>query len=251
MIKTAGLMKKFGDVLAVDRLDLDIPPGEIFGFLGPNGAGKTTTVKLMTGLLRPTAGRAWVGGFDVQLNPRQAKKVMGLVPDQPYVYPHLTGNEFLRFIGDIYEVDLSYQKKKIPELLEMFELGEMGSELVETYSHGMKQKLVLAGILLHQPKVLFLDEPMVGLDPKSARLVKDVFKRLSENGVTLFMCTHVLEIAERLCHRVGIVQRGCLTRVGTVAELRGQSTEGGSLEDIFLALTGGDHYRDLLKYLNE
>jgi ABC-2 type transport system ATP-binding protein len=251
MIKTEGLMKKFRDVVAVDRLDLEIQPGEIFGFLGPNGAGKTTTVKLMTGLLRPTSGRAWVGGFDVQSDPRRAKKIMGLVPDQPYVYPHLTGNEFLRFIGDLYEVELSYQKKKIPELLEMFELGEMGSELVETYSHGMRQKLVLAGVLLHQPKVLFLDEPMVGLDPKSARLVKDVFKRLSENGVTLFMCTHVLEIAERLCHRVGIVQRGCLSRVGTVTELRSQAAQAGSLEDIFLALTGGDHYRDLLKYLSE
>lgn len=249
MIKTVGLMKKFQSVLAVDRLDLDIPPGEIFGFLGPNGAGKTTTVKLMTGLLRPTAGRAWVAGFDVQDEPRKAKMVMGLVPDQPYVYPHLTGNEFLRFVGDLYEVALSYQKKKIPELLEMFELGDMGSELVETYSHGMRQKLVLAGVLLHQPKVLFLDEPMVGLDPKSARLVKDVFQRLSETGVTLFMCTHVLEIAERLCHRVGIVQQGRLTRVGTIAELRAQAAQSGSLEDVFLSLTGGDQYRDLLKYL--
>jgi ABC-2 type transport system ATP-binding protein len=249
VIKTEGLMKRFQSVLAVDRLDLDIPAGEIFGFLGPNGAGKTTTVKLMTGLLRPTAGRSWVGGFDVQTHPREAKKIMGLVPDQPYVYPHLTGIEFLRFIGDLYEVDLSYQKKKIPELLEMFELNDMGSELVETFSHGMRQKLVLAGVLLHQPKVLFLDEPMVGLDPKSARLVKDVFQRLSESGVTLFMCTHVLEIAERLCHRVGIVQQGRLTRVGTVADLRAQASRSGTLEDVFLALTGGDQYRDLLRFL--
>jgi ABC-2 type transport system ATP-binding protein len=249
MIKTEGLMKKFQSVLAVDRLDLDIPPGEIFGFLGPNGAGKTTTVKLMTGLLRPTAGRAWVGGIDVQSEPRKAKKIMGLVPDQPYVYPHLTGNEFLRFIGDLYEVDISTQKKKIPELLEMFELGDRGSELVETFSHGMRQKLVLAGVLLHQPKVLFLDEPMVGLDPKSARLVKEVFQRLAQTGVTLFMCTHVLEIAERLCHRVGIVQQGRMTYVGTVEELRAQAAQSGTLEDVFLALTGGDQYRDLLKYL--
>lgn len=249
MIRAEGLIKTFGSVVAVDRLTLEIPPGEIFGYLGPNGAGKTTTVKLMTGLLRPTAGRAWIGGHDVQADPRRAKKVLGLVPDQPYVYPHLTGIEFLRFIGDLYEVDLATQKRKIPEYLEMFEIAGMGDELVETYSHGMRQKLVLAGVLLHQPKVLFLDEPMVGLDPKSARLVKDVFQTLARQGMTLFMCTHVLEIAERLCHRVGIVEKGRLTRVGTVDELRAQSGRGGSLEDVFLSLTGGDQYRDLLRYL--
>jgi ABC-2 type transport system ATP-binding protein len=249
MIKTEGLLKRFQGVTAVDRLDLEIPPGEIFGFLGPNGAGKTTTVKLLTGLLRPTAGRAWVGGFDVQASPREAKRIIGLVPDQPYVYPHLTGHEFLRFVGDLYEVELAHQKRKIPELLEMFELSGLGNELVETYSHGMRQKLVLAGVLLHQPKVLFLDEPMVGLDPKSARLVKDIFLSLSRAGVTLFMCTHVLEIAERLCHRVGIVEKGRLTRVGTVDELKAQAARSGTLEDVFLALTGGDQYRDLLKYL--
>lgn len=250
MIRAEGLTKRFGDVTAVDALDLDIAPGEIFGYLGPNGAGKTTTVKLLTGLLRPTAGRAFIGGHDVQADPRAAKKILGLVPDQPYVYPQLTGHEFLRFLGDLYEVDGGYQKKKIPELLEMFEIADRGDELVETFSHGMRQKLVLAGVLLHQPKVLFLDEPMVGLDPKSARLVKDIFQTLARRGVTLFMCTHVLEIAERLCHRVGIVERGRVTRAGTLAELRTQSSSGGSLEDVFLSLTGGDRYRDLLRALD-
>jgi len=235
--------------VAVDRLDLEIPPGEIFGFLGPNGAGKTTTVKLLTGLLRPSAGRAWVGGFDVQTHPREAKRILALVPDQPYVYPQLTGKEFLRLVGDFYEVDLSHQKKKIPEFLEMFELGEWGDQLVETYSHGMRQKLVLAGVLLHQPRVLFLDEPMVGLDPKSARLVKDVFRNLAGKGVSIFMCTHVLEIAEKLCHRIGIVQEGRLGLVGSTEELRRKADSSGSLEDVFLRLTGGDEYHELLKYL--
>lgn len=249
MIHAAGLTKRFGSVTAVEGLDLDVAPGEIFGYLGPNGAGKTTTVKLLTGLLRPTAGRAILGGHDVQADPRAAKKILGLVPDQPYVYPHLTGHEFLRFVGDLYEVDPAYQKKKIPELLEMFEIADRGDELVDTFSHGMRQKLVLAGVLLHRPKVLFLDEPMVGLDPKSARLVKDVFQTLARQGMTLFMCTHVLEIAERLCHRVGIVERGRMTRVGTLAELRAQAAGGGNLEDVFLSLTGGDRYKDLLRFL--
>jgi ABC-2 type transport system ATP-binding protein len=249
VIKTQGLVKRFQNVTAVSRLDLEIPPGEIFGFLGPNGAGKTTTVKLLTGLLRPTEGRAWVGGFDVQTDPRAAKRIMGLVPDQPYVYPHLTAKEFLRFIGDLYDVDMAYQRRKIPELLAMFELSDVGDELVDTYSHGMRQKLVLASVLLHQPKVLFLDEPMVGLDPKSARLVKDIFQTLSRSGVTIFMCTHVLEIAERLCHRIGIVQKGDMSLLGTPAELQAKAAIGGSLEDVFLHLTGGGEYREMLKYL--
>jgi ABC-2 type transport system ATP-binding protein len=249
VIKTEGLVKRFQDVVAVDRLDLEIEPGEIFGFLGPNGAGKTTTVKLLTGLLRPTEGRVWVGGYDVQKNPREAKKVMGLVPDQPYVYPQLTGKEFLRFLGDLYEVELSHQKRKIPELLEMFELGGWGDELVETYSHGMRQKLVLAGVLLHRPRALFLDEPMVGLDPKSARLVKEILMNLARQGVAVFMCTHVLEIAEKLCRRIGIVQHGKLGLVGTARELQAKADLQGSLEDVFLRLTGGSEYREMLKYL--
>lgn len=249
MIRTENLSKKFGDVAAVTGLTIDIPPGEIFGYLGPNGAGKTTTVKLLTGLLRPTTGRAWIGGVDVQAEPRKARRLLGLVPDQPYVYPLLTGAEFLRFVGDLYEVDLAYQKRRIPELLEMFELASVGTELVESYSHGMRQKLVLASVLLHQPKVVFLDEPMVGLDPKSARLVKDIFGELSRKGVTLFMCTHVLEIAEKLCHRVGIVQKGRMDPLGTVAELRTRAGHQGSLEDVFLSLTGGTEYKDMLRYL--
>jgi len=250
MIRTEGLTKRFGRLTAVDGLTLEVPPGEIFGFLGPNGAGKTTTVKLLTGLLRPTSGRAWIGGVDVQAEPRRARKLLGLVPDEPYVYPLLTGKEFLRFIGDLYEVDLTYQKRRIPELLEMFELGGVGDELVESYSHGMRQKLVLASVLLHGPKVIFLDEPMVGLDPKSARLAKDIFGELARKGVAMFLCTHVLEIAERLCGRIGIVEKGRITHLGTVQDLRRAAGGGeGVLEDVFLSLTGGTQYREMLKFL--
>jgi ABC-2 type transport system ATP-binding protein len=250
MIKTQNLSKKFQDLVALDALDLTVEPGEIFGFLGPNGAGKTTTIKLLTGLLKPTTGDAWVGPWSVTSQPRQAKKILALVPDQPYVYPQLSGEEFLRFMGDLYDVDWAYQKKRIPELLELFELHDRGKEWVETYSHGMRQKLVLASVLLRQPQVLFLDEPMVGLDPKSARLIKDIFLELSRRGATIFMCTHVLEIAEKLCHRVGIVQKGKLVHIGTPAELQKISQVKGPLEDVFLHLTGGDQYRDLLKYMS-
>ena len=250
MIEIEGLVKRFGTHTAVAGLDLKVEPGEIFGFLGPNGAGKTTTVKMITGLLKPTAGRVRVAGFDTQTRTLDAKRAMGLVPDEPFVYPKLTGAEYLRFVGELYGVALAQMKARIPDLLEMFELRPWGGELVESYSHGMRQKLVLAGILLHDPKVLVLDEPMVGLDPKSGRLVKDIFLKLSERGTTIFMCTHVLEIAEKLCDRVGIMIEGRMIACGTVAELESQAKRGGSdLEGIFLSLTGGAEYATLLRYL--
>ena len=251
MIELSGLVKRFGGLEAVSRLDLKVEAGEIFGFLGPNGAGKTTTVKLITGLLQPTEGRVRVAGFDMATHAIEAKRVMGLVPDEPFVYPKLTGAEFLRFIGELYGVPVGEQKKRIPELLEMFELTAFGGELVESYSHGMRQKLVLAGILLHEPKVLILDEPMVGLDPKSARMAKDIFQTLAKRGVTIFMCTHVLEIAEKLCDRIGIMIKGKMIALGTLDELRAQPRGGGGkdLEDIFLSLTGGTEYSRLLEHL--
>jgi ABC-2 type transport system ATP-binding protein len=251
VIELQGLVKRFGGLEAVSRLDLKVEAGEIFGFLGPNGAGKTTTVKLITGLLQPTEGRVRVAGFDMAAQAIQAKRVMGLVPDEPFVYPKLTGAEFLRFIGELYGVAVEEQTRRIPELLEMFELTAFGGELVESYSHGMRQKLVLAGILLHEPKVLILDEPMVGLDPKSARMAKDIFLTLAKRGVTIFMCTHVLEIAEKLCDRIGIMIKGKLIALGTLEELRAQSRGGGGedLEDIFLSLTGGTEYSRLLEHL--
>ncbi len=250
MIEIEGLVKRFGAHTAVAGLDLKVEPGEIFGFLGPNGAGKTTTVKCITGLLKPTAGRVRVAGFDTATQTLQAKRAMGLVPDEPFVYPKLTGVEYLRFVGELYGASLEAMRARIPDLLEMFELRPWGGELVESYSHGMRQKLVLAGILLHDPKVLILDEPMVGLDPKSGRLVKDIFLTLAERGTTIFMCTHVLEIAEKLCDRVGIMIEGKMIACGTVSELESRAKKGGSdLEGIFLSLTGGAEYGALLRYL--
>jgi ABC-2 type transport system ATP-binding protein len=250
VIELKGVTKRFGTLEAVAPLDLTVKPGEIFGFLGPNGAGKTTTVKMITGLLQPTAGSVRVAGFDMSANPIDAKRVMGLVPDEPFVYPKLTGAEFLRFIGEMYGVPVADQKRRIPELLEMFELTGFGGELVESYSHGMRQKLVLAGILLHEPKVLILDEPMVGLDPKSARMAKEILQTLAKRGVTIFMCTHVLEIAEKLCARIGIMIKGKMIALGTLDELRAQARKDGTgLEDIFLSLTGGQEYASLLRNL--
>jgi ABC-2 type transport system ATP-binding protein len=250
VIRLEGLSKSFGTYQAVSDLELEVRPGEIFGFLGPNGAGKTTTVKMMTGLLKPTAGRVLIAGRDLAADPIAAKRAMGLVPDEPFVYPKLTGAEYLRFIGELYGVPLSAMTKRVPELLDMFELSPWGGELLESYSHGMRQKLVLAGILLHDPKILVLDEPMVGLDPKSGRLVKDIFLKLAERGTAIFMCTHVLEIAEKLCHRIGIMIGGKMIACGTLDELRAHSKVGGQdLESIFLSLTGGAEYSTLLKYL--
>ena len=248
MIEFRSVSKRFGTLAAVDRLDLTVEKGEIFGFLGPNGAGKTTTVKMLTGLLRPTAGTIRVAGFDVVTQTVEAKRRMGLVPDEPFVYPKLTGSEFMRFVGDLYGVPIEQQRRRIPELFAMFELTEWGGELTETYSHGMRQKLILAANLLHEPEVLVMDEPRVGLDPKSARLVKDVFQKLSARGCTLFMCTHVLEIAERLCSRIGIMIQGRLVSVGTIAQIKA-GKEGAALEDVFLELTGGSEYAALLKHL--
>ena len=250
MIRLEGLGKSFGAHKAVVDLSLEVRPGEIFGFLGPNGAGKTTTVKMMTGLLRPSAGAIFINGLNMATDTIAAKRQMGLVPDEPFVYPKLTGAEYLRFIGELYGVPLADMSKRVPELLEMFELTPWGGELLESYSHGMRQKLVLAGILLHDPKVLVLDEPMVGLDPKSGRLVKDIFLKLAQRGTAIFMCTHVLEIAEKLCHRIGIMIEGRMVACGTLAELRVGAQAGKlDLESVFLSLTGGAEYSALLRYL--
>ncbi|MBN1621435.1 MAG: ABC transporter ATP-binding protein [Endomicrobiales bacterium] len=248
-IKTSNLTKQFGDVTAVNDLNLEIPQGEIFAFLGPNGAGKTTATKLLTGLLRPTRGSAVICGYDIQKEPLKAKQLLGLVSDQPFLYQYLSGYEYMNFVGDLYQVPADEQKEKIPQLLEMFELKDWSEDLIDSYSHGMKQKLIMAGILLHKPQVIFLDEPLVGLDPKSARLVKDIFLKLSERKVTIFMCTHVLEIAEKVAHRVGIIQKGRLIALESVSELKNRVHSGNNLEDVFLELTGGTEYASLLKFL--
>ena len=238
----------------MDGLSLKLEPGEIFGFLGPTGAGKTTTIKLLTGLMRPSSGTAKIAGFDIVEHPLEAKSALGLVPDEPFVYPKLTGAEFLRMVGDLRAVPYEVQKRRIPELLEMFELSGWAGELLESYSHGMRQKVVLASVLLHEPKALLLDEPLVGLDPKSARMVKEIFKTLASRGCAILLCTHILEIAEKICGRIGIMIEGKMIACGTLEELCGRAAkaEGGlprGLEDVFLELTGAGEYSALLRNL--
>ncbi|PKM98947.1 MAG: hypothetical protein CVU79_00055 [Elusimicrobia bacterium HGW-Elusimicrobia-3] len=239
MIEIKNLTKSFGNFKAVDDLSLSVAPGEIFGFLGPNGAGKTTTVKILSGIMRPTSGSVSVAGFDVAASPLEAKRRMAYIPDEPFVYPKLTGWEFMRFIGDIYAVPAAEQKKRIPELLETFELTAASGELLEGYSHGMKQKLLIASVLLRKPKVVLFDEPTVGLDPKSIRRFKTLLADIARGGAAVFMCTHILDMAERLCHTVGIIYRGRLVTKGTVDEVKKLTAAPGvrSLEDVFLELT--------------
>ena len=240
MIEINELTKTFGSVRAVDRLTLRVEPGEIFGFLGPNGAGKTTTVKILSGIMRPTSGSVSVAGLDVAAEPLAAKRAMAYIPDEPFVYPKLTGWEFLRFIGDIYSVPYAEQRKRIPELLEMFELTDFSGELLESYSHGMKQKLLISSVLLRRPRVVLFDEPTVGLDPKSIRRFKELLAGIAAGGTSVFMCTHILDMAEKLCHTVGIIYRGRLIARGTVAEVKRMASGAAgprSLEDVFLELT--------------
>ncbi len=249
-VETFDLTKNFGSLIAVNKLNLKVRRGEIFGFLGPNGAGKTTTIKLMTGLLKPTSGTVKIMGNDIQEDPIEAKKVIGLIPEEPQIYEKLTGREFLRFIGNLFGMDRNGIDKKIKELLKVFDLSERGDQLIQGYSHGMKQKIAIAGALIHSPKVLFFDEPTVGLDPKSAKIIKDILRFRAEAGDCIFMSTHILEIAERICDRVGIIQDGKLIAVGDMEELRKLSMERkGNLEEIFLQLTGGDEDIDIIKSL--
>jgi len=251
MIEAIELTKKYGNLLAVNNLNLNIG-NELFGFLGANGAGKTTTIKMMTGLIKPTKGTVKICGFDLQKEPVKAKSKFGLIPDNPYLYEKLTCIEFLNFMGNLYRVDGNSLKKRINNLIELFDIKGRASDLIETYSHGMKQKVALAGALIHNPEVLFLDEPTAGLDPKSTRILKDILKGLVKEGVTVFMSTHILEIAEAMCDRVGIINKGELVACGTMNELKAKSKkEEKNLEDIFLELTGGNEYADVLKYLKE
>lgn len=249
MIVCAGLTKTFGQLRAVDNLNLRVHAGELFGFLGPNGAGKTTSIKMMTGLLRPTSGTAVIGGFDIQAEPLKAKAIFGYIPDNPFLYEKLTGREFLSFMADLYSVATDGRSRRIDDLLRLFELQDKGNELIQGYSRGMRQKIALAGALIHNPKVIFLDEPTVGLDPRSARLMKDILRRLCSEGTAVFVSTHILEIAERMCDRFAIVNRGNVIAMGTMEELRAHVEDKESLEDIFLDLTSGEEERDLIQYL--
>ena len=236
-IQALGLTKSFGAVTAVSSLDLEVDPGEIFGFLGPNGAGKSTTIRMLTGLLVPSRGSARVAGHDVVTEPIAVKARIGYLAENPYAYEKLTGAEFLRFIGDLFGVERAAALTRATELLERLCLADDADKLVESYSRGMRQKLGLIAALLHEPDVLVLDEPTSGLDPRSARIVKDLLTELSDTGRTVFLSTHVLSTAEQMCDRVGIIARGLLVAVGSLAQLRKTSKSHGSLEDIFLELT--------------
>jgi ABC-2 type transport system ATP-binding protein len=227
-----------GKVKAVDDITLKADKGEIFGFLGPNGAGKTTTIKMITGILPIDSGNIIVNGYDVAKNPIEAKKLIGFVPDSHDIYDRLTGNEYLNFIADMYDVPGTERKQKIEKYLTMFEMEQAAGDQIKTYSHGMKQKIILTGALLHEPPLWILDEPMTGLDPKSSHALKEEMRAHCDKGNTVFFSTHVLEVAERLCDRLAIISHGKIIAVGTMEELRGK--QGGTLESIFLELTEGD-----------
>ena len=251
MIETTNLSKTYDSVIAVDNLNLKIG-NELFVFLGPNGAGKTTTIKMMTGLLQPGSGSVKLNGYDIQTQPVEAKRIMGLVPEVPFLYEKLTAREFVQFMADVYGINRNDCQRRMDNLFELFDINASADELIQTFSHGMKQKVALSGALIHDPQVLLLDEPTAGLDPKSARNLKDVLSGLVKKGVTVFMSTHILEIAERMCDRVGIINKGKLIALGTMDELRQQSkTKNKSLEDIFLDLTGGKEDEEVNKFLQD
>ena len=253
MIQIIDLTKRYGNFEAVSHINLEVKSGEIFGFLGPNGAGKTTTIKIMAGLLKPTSGRVIIDGNDIIKKPVEAKSVVGFIPDSPFLYEKLTGKEFLRFMADLYRVNTKSYEDKISELLDLFELNEWGDELIEGYSHGMKQRLVMSSALIHNPKVIIVDEPMVGLDPKGARLVKEIFKTIASLGTTIFMSTHTLEIAEEMCDRIAIIQQGEVIALGTMDELRKkvQNAKDQSLESVFLSLTGQEEMIEIIQVLRK
>jgi ABC-2 type transport system ATP-binding protein len=246
MIQIEQLVKRYGTFTAVDGVSLDVQPGEIHGFLGPNGAGKTTTIRMIAGLLKPTSGRVLVNGHDLALAPEAAKASLGFIPDRPFIYDKMTAGEFLRFHGGLYGMEEEAVAPRVAEMLEIFELSRWQHELVESFSHGMKQRLVMCSAFLHHPRAVLVDEPMVGLDPRGARLIKDVFRRMSEHGVAILMSTHTLEVAQEMCDRISIILKGQIIARGTVDELRalaGDPTQ--HLTEVFLRLTGGSGLQEI------
>jgi len=238
MIELKNITKKYGDFCAVDNLNLTVARGETFGFLGPNGAGKTTTIKMIAGILEPSAGTITIGGLDMFKQPAAAKRKIGFIPDRPYLYEKLTGMEFLKFTADLYDVPDKIFRTNARKNLAMFSLADWSDELIESYSHGMKQRLIMSAALMHEPEIIIVDEPMVGLDPAAIIMVKDLFQSLARSGVSVFMSTHTLSVAEDVCDRVGIIHRGRLIASGTTADLRRESdVTDADLEKVFLNLT--------------
>src|SRR5688572_20442799 len=251
MIRLQALTKRYGKFTAVDAIDLHVPRGQLFGFLGPNGAGKTTTLRMIAGILRATSGSVRIGGVDLATNPIAAKAKLGFIPDRPFIYEKLTGAEFLRFVAGLFDQSGPQVEHRARELLALFDLEPWRDELVESYSHGMRQKLIISSAFVHRPEVIVVDEPMVGLDPKAAKTLKDLFREYTRRGNTIMMSTHTLEVAEAMCDRIGIIQKGRIRALGTMAELRANAAEGEDrLEEIFLRLTGDDVARNLVEVLS-
>jgi ABC-2 type transport system ATP-binding protein len=246
MIEIHDLVKRYGNFTAVDGVSLDVPSGEIHGFLGPNGAGKTTTIRMIAGLLKPTAGRILVNGHDLAAEPEAAKASLGFIPDRPFIYEKLTAGEFLQFHAGLYGIDGNGVGARVLEMLEVFDLGRWEHELVESFSHGMKQRLVMSAAFLHRPQAVLVDEPMVGLDPRGARLIKDVFRRMSDRGVAILMSTHTLEVAQEMCDRISIILKGKIIARGTVDELRALAGDPDQhITEVSMRLTGGSGLQEI------
>jgi ABC-2 type transport system ATP-binding protein len=246
MIAIAHLVKRYGSFTAVDGVTLDVQPGEIHGFLGPNGAGKTTTIRMIAGLLKPTSGRILVNGHDLAAAPEPAKASLGFIPDRPFIYEKLTAGEFLRFHAGLYGLENGTVSSRVREMLELFELTRWEHELVESFSHGMKQRLVMCSAFLHRPQAVLVDEPMVGLDPRGARLIKQVFRHMADRGVAILMSTHTLEVAQEMCDRISIILKGKIIARGTVDELRALAgSHDEQLTAVFLKLTGGSGLQEI------
>jgi ABC-2 type transport system ATP-binding protein len=252
MIRLESVTKRYGAFTAVDGVDLVVPRGKIFGFLGPNGAGKTTTIRMITGVLLPTSGRILIGGYDLAHEPGSAKRRMGYIPDRPYLYEKLSGGEFLRFVAGLWGTAGRAADERAQRLLALFDLAEWQDELVESYSHGMRQKLLISSALIHRPELIVVDEPMVGLDPRSARILKDLLRAYVGNGGTVFLSSHTLEVVEVLCDAIAIIHEGNIIAKGGMEDLRSQADAGEAhLEEIFLKVTGGEEMADLVATLQD
>jgi len=252
MIAVQDLVKEYGKFRAVDGVTLDVKPGEIHGFLGPNGAGKTTTMRMIAGLLKPTSGRILVNNHDLEREPEEAKRALGFIPDRPFIYDKLTAGEFLTFHAGLYGFGNGNGsvQGRVHEMLDLFELRQWEHELVESFSHGMKQRLVMSSAFLHRPGAVAVDEPMVGLDPRGARLIKDVFRRMTQNGVAILMSTHTLEVAQEMCDLISIILKGKIIAHGTVTELRALAgAPDDELTPVFLKLTGGSALQEIEEIL--